>query len=161
MRWAWYVLRPCRPHTLPLITSLVPENVQAAHQVFRKYETYNIAVHAAILFAPPILLTLLVDSPQSTLLRNFATYLTTLVLSVLVYRISPIHPLARYPGPIGCKLSKFWLGFACIPGFQHQYIKSLHERYGDVVRIGASSFAIQFASLGSATMSMETGSCAT
>ena len=116
--------------------------MQAAHQVFRKYETYNIAVHAAILFAPPILLTLLVDSPQSTLLRNFATYLTTLVLSVLVYRISPIHPLARYPGPIGCKISKFWLGFVCIPGFQHQYIKSLHERYGDVVRIGALSFAI-------------------
>ncbi|KAM5536735.1 hypothetical protein V8D89_009574 [Ganoderma adspersum] len=115
----------------------------AAHQVFRKYETYNIGVHAAILFAPPILLTLLVESSQQTLLGNFATYLATLVLSVLVYRVSPIHPLARYPGPIGCKLSKFWLGFACIPGFQHQYIKSLHERYGDVVRIGPNEVSIR------------------
>ena len=124
------------------------KHTQAAHQVFRKYETYNIGVHAAILFAPPILLTLVVDSPQSTLFGNFVTFLTTLVLSVLVYRVSPIHPLARYPGPIGCKLSKFWLGFASLPGFQHQYIKSLHERYGDVVRIGASSFAICIPSSG-------------
>ncbi|KAI1791471.1 high nitrogen upregulated cytochrome P450 monooxygenase 2 [Ganoderma leucocontextum] len=120
----------------------------AAHQVFRKYETYNINVHATILFAPPILLTLVTGSTsQRTLLHalflNFATYLTTLALSVLIYRISPIHPLARYPGPIGCKVSKFWLGFVCIPGFQHRYIKSLHERYGDVVRIGPNELSIR------------------
>nr|VWO97897.1 Cytochrome P450 monooxygenase AKT7 (EC (AK-toxin biosynthesis protein 7) [Ganoderma boninense] len=119
----------------------------AAHQVFRSYETFNAGVHAAILLAPPALLTFLADSPSSptqrallrAFLANLATYLTALVLSLLVYRVSPVHPLARYPGPLGCKLSKFWLGFACIPGFQHRYIKSLHERYGDVVRIGASS----------------------
>ena len=121
--------------------------MELAHQVFRKYETYNIGVHAVILFAPPILLTFFTNSESVqhkillSLLGNLATYLTTLVLSVLVYRVSPIHPLARYPGPIGCKISKFWLGFICISGFQHKYIKSLHERYGDVVRIGASSFA--------------------
>ena len=121
--------------------------MQLAHQVFRKYETYNIGVHAVILFAPPTLLTFLTNSESVqhtillTLLGNLAIYLTTLVLSVLVYRVSPIHPLARYPGPIRCKMSKFWLGFICISGFQHKYIKSLHERYGDVVRIGASSFA--------------------
>ena len=114
--------------------------MQLAHQVFRKYKTYNIRAHAAILFAPPIIFTLFTNPVQHNLLRallaNSATYLSTLVLSVLVYRISPIHPLARYPGPIGCKVSKFWMGCICIPGFQHQYIKSLHERYGDVVRIG-------------------------
>ena len=114
--------------------------------MFRKHETYNISIHAAILFAPPILLTLLTHSVHKILLEalvgNFTTYVVSLVLSVLVYRVSPIHPLARYPGPIGCKISKFWLGFACLPGFQHQYINSLHERYGDVVRIGAFSFAI-------------------
>ena len=111
--------------------------MQSAHQVFRKYETYNINVHAVIIFAPPILLTLFTKhTVLPALLGNFVTYLSTLVLSILVYRISPIHPLARYPGPIGCKVSKFWMGCICIPGFQHQYIKSLHERYGDVVRIG-------------------------
>ena len=114
--------------------------MQAAHQVFRKYETYNIRFHAAVLFAPPVLLTLVSNPTQRTLLRallaNAGTYLATLVLSVFVYRISPVHPLARYPGPLGCKLSKFWMAFVSIPGFQHQYIKSLHEQYGDVVRIG-------------------------
>ena len=110
--------------------------------MFRKHETYNISVHAAILFAPPILLTLLTHSAHKMLLGalvgNFMTYLVSLVLSVLVYRVSPIHPLARYPGPIGCKISKFWLGIRSLSGFQHQYIRSMHERYGDVVRIGAS-----------------------
>lgn len=115
--------------------------MQAAHQVFRKYETYSIGLHAAILFAPPALLSFLSGPAQHilhALFGNFATYLTTLLLSVLVYRLSPIHPLARYPGPIGCKISKFWMAFVCLRGFQHQYIKSLHERYGDVVRIGTS-----------------------
>ncbi|KAM5536745.1 hypothetical protein V8D89_009584 [Ganoderma adspersum] len=119
----------------------------SAHQVFRKYETYNIGVHAVILFAAPILLTLFTNSVQHAvlpaLLGNFATYLSTLILSVLVYRISPVHPLARYPRPIRCKISKFWMGFICIPGFQHQYIKSLHERYGDVVRIGPNELSIR------------------
>ena len=129
------------PHTLPLIIPTSP--MQSAHQVFRKYETYNINVHAVIVFAPPILLTLFTKhTVLPALLGNFATYLSTLVLSILVYRISPIHPLARYPGPIGCKISKFWMGCICIPGFQHQYIKSLHERYGDVVRIGTLPFTL-------------------
>ena len=98
-------------------------------------------MHATLLFLPAVLLSILAaPPPQWTLLRtllvSYATYLSTLVSSIIVYRVSPIHPLAQYPGPIGCKVSKFWMGFICIPGYQHQYIKALHERYGDVVRIG-------------------------
>ncbi|EJF55985.1 high nitrogen upregulated cytochrome P450 monooxygenase 2 [Dichomitus squalens LYAD-421 SS1] len=118
-----------------------------AHQVFRKYETYDIAVHGAFLFLPPALLSLFSSPPQWTLLHallfNSATYLTTLVMSVIVYRLSPVHPLARYPGPIGCKVSKFWMAFLSMPGYQHQYIKSLHERYGDVVRIGPNEVSVR------------------
>nr|VWO97896.1 Mannitol 1-phosphate dehydrogenase [Ganoderma boninense] len=113
-----------------------------------KYETYNIGVHAtAILFPPPALLILFfADSPvrQRTLLREFlaniVTYLTTLVLSLLVYRVSPVHTLACYLCPFGCQQAlqglagtriclHFWLSFL------DRYIKSLPEWYGDVVRI--------------------------
>ena len=102
-------------------------------------------MHAALLLAPPTLLTLLTltlssspASPTCTALTHTLTYLAALLASTAVYRLSPWHPLARYPGPLGCKLSKLWMGAVCVPGFQHKYIQALHERYGDVVRIGAS-----------------------
>ncbi len=114
--------------------------LQVAHQIFRKYETYNIAVHAALLFGPPTFIIAFVSVPRWSLLHAvlvlYPTYLATLATSVVIYRLSPFHPLGRYPGPIGCKISKLHLAAICVPGYQHKYIKALHDRYGDVVRIG-------------------------
>ncbi|KAI0687969.1 high nitrogen upregulated cytochrome P450 monooxygenase 2 [Cerioporus squamosus] len=122
-----------------------------AHQIFRRYETYNIAVHAALLFGPPTLLLASALPPQWSLLHAifvvYSTYLVTLATSIVLYRLSPFHPLARYPGPIGCRISKLYMGAVCIPGYQHKYIKALHERYGDVVRIGPNELSIRDASL--------------
>lgn len=65
------------------------------------------------------------------------TYLAALVVSIVVYRVSPFHPLAHIPGPIGCKVSKFYMAIIALRGRQHVYIKSLHDRYSsDIVRIG-------------------------
>ena len=33
-------------------------------------------------------------------------------------------------------MSKFWAAYVCAKGNLHRYYKSLHDRYGDVVRIG-------------------------
>ncbi|CDO69439.1 hypothetical protein BN946_scf184791.g34 [Trametes cinnabarina] len=71
------------------------------------------------------------------------TFYFTLLLSTALYRLSPHHPLARYPGPFACKLSKFWLAFLSLTGKQHLYLKSLHERYGDVVRIGPNELSFR------------------
>ncbi|RPD52781.1 cytochrome P450 [Lentinus tigrinus ALCF2SS1-7] len=121
-----------------------------AHQIFRRYETYNIIVHAALLFGPPTLLTAFTLPSEWSLLYGafvlFSTYLATLAASIVIYRLSPLHPLARYPGPIGCKISKLYLGAICIPGYQHKYIQALHNRYGDVVRIGPNDLSIRDAS---------------
>ncbi|KAI0755286.1 high nitrogen upregulated cytochrome P450 monooxygenase 2 [Daedaleopsis nitida] len=122
-----------------------------AHQVFRKYETYNISFHLFLLLAPPALATALAAPPQWSFVHAglviFGTYLAALVSSIVVYRLSPLHPLARYPGPIGCRISKLYLGAISIPGFQHKYIKSLHDKYGDVVRIGPNELSICNSSL--------------
>ena len=99
-------------------------------------------MHASRLFLPPSLVALL--SVRSTdpaaiaaALRFFVpAYLSAIAASVLIYRLSPFHPLARYPGPLICKLSKFSYGFLSIGGRAHVYVKRLHEHYGDVVRIG-------------------------
>ena len=69
----------------------------------------------------------------------FPTYLAALVASTVAYRLSPFHPLARYPGPIGTRVSKFWMAVRCLRGDQHRYIQSLHQRYGDVVRTGKTA----------------------
>lgn len=74
--------------------------------------------------------------PFSAFLTAAAVSLSTMLASLVLYRISPFHPLARYPGPFGCKITKFWMACIGYAGRQHIYIKGLHERYGDVVRIG-------------------------
>ncbi|KAI0687966.1 high nitrogen upregulated cytochrome P450 monooxygenase 2 [Cerioporus squamosus] len=122
-----------------------------AHHLFRRHETYSIAVHAALLLGPPTLVLASALPSQRSLLHAisvvYSTYLATLATSIVLYRLSPFHPLARYPGPVGCKISKLYMGAVCIPGYQHIYIKALHERYGDVVRIGPNELSIRDASL--------------
>ncbi len=79
--------------------------------------------------------------PLKAVYISTSTYLASLIFAKLVYRVSPFHPLAIYPGPFGCRLTKFWMAAVSFTGQQHNYIKSLHDRYGDVVRIGASGFS--------------------
>ena len=70
---------------------------------------------------------------------SFLVYWSTILGSVIFYRLSPFHPLARYPGPIMWKLTKFWGLYKERSGKQHVHVQRLHERYGDVVRIGPSN----------------------
>ena len=55
-----------------------------------------------------------------------------------IYRLSPFHPLAKYPGPVLAKLSMFWLSWVSIKGARHVKIREVHAQYGEIVRIGAS-----------------------
>ena len=100
---------------------------------------------AGLLVAPPIVLwTIVMARPSTTwtgtvlFLYIFPVYLDLLAACTIAYRLSPFHPLARYPGPVGARISKFWMAFKCLGGHQHHYIRSLHQRYGDVVRTGTS-----------------------
>ena len=94
-----------------------------------------------LLLATPACLTTLylpyANSPILAALNVFGLFWSTLIISILVYRASPWHPLAKYPGPLICKLTKFRLAFISLRGKQHLYYFQLHKKYGDVVRIGA------------------------
>ncbi|KAF8989679.1 cytochrome P450 [Cyathus striatus] len=57
-----------------------------------------------------------------------------LVSSTLAYRLSPLHPLYKYPGPILAKCTKFWGIYQTYTGKAHVTILSLHRKYGSVVR---------------------------
>jgi formate hydrogenlyase subunit 4 len=78
----------------------------------------------ATLFLSPLVITLL-SRPHSTgqllwmLIKNTVLYLLALSASITAYRLSPFHPLARYPGPLFARLSRFWALKVKSTGKQH------------------------------------------
>ena len=67
---------------------------------------------------------------------TFVAYGSAVTSFTLMYRLSPFHPLAKYPGPVIAKTSKLWVVYLSTTGDMHRYYKSLHDRHGDVVRVG-------------------------
>jgi len=65
--------------------------------------------------------------------------LTSLVLlamlSISIYRLS-FHPLARIPGPRLAAISNIWQARHVRDGRARELGKTLHKRYGPVVRVG-------------------------
>lgn len=66
----------------------------------------------------------------------FPLYWGLTLVYIVVYRLSPFHPLAKYPGPLRCKISKGWMAYVAARGDMHRYVNGLHVQYGDAVRIG-------------------------
>lgn len=116
---------------------------QVAHQLLRKFETFYVSAHISLLLLPPAVVayadnhTLSTRSLFDSLVLCYTAYLSGLLVSVVVYRIAPVHPLASHPGPIYYKISKLAWALLSSDGYGHYHLRKLHEKYGDVVRIGA------------------------
>lgn len=67
---------------------------------------------------------------------TFSAFLFALVLFTVLYRLSPLHPLAKYPGPLFNRVSMFTPAFMAIKGNKSKRYRALHEQYGDVIRTG-------------------------
>ncbi|KAI0265059.1 high nitrogen upregulated cytochrome P450 monooxygenase 2 [Gloeopeniophorella convolvens] len=84
--------------------------------------------------------------------RLWSTFASVLIFNALlgtyvtVYRLSPWHPLAKFPGPVLPRVSKWYLARIAGKGNQHTYIQQLHVRYGDVVRVGPNELSFRDAS---------------
>src|SRR6266702_3032150 len=93
-----------------------------------------------LLFVVPALLSVPISYhvpwPSAAILLAFVAYGSAVTSFTLMYRLSPFHPLAKYPGPAFAKTSKLWAAYLSATGNGHRYCKSLHDRYGDVVRVG-------------------------
>ena len=113
---------------------------KVSHLIFRHYEPSSILSRTTLLIVIPALLSgpisFAVRSPYAALPIAFAAYWSSLVYFTLAYRLSSFHPLAKYPGPLLAKTSKWWAAYLSGTGNQHRYLKRLHDWYGDVVRIG-------------------------
>ncbi|OAP64649.1 hypothetical protein AYL99_00621 [Fonsecaea erecta] len=71
----------------------------------------------------------------------FLLPLTALVLRCL-YRISPLHPLSRVPGPLLPRISSLWLTYHAWVGDEATVVEALHQKYGPIVRNGPNSVDI-------------------
>ena len=115
-------------------------SLQLVHLIFKRTETRRPYWLFILLLAIPSYLTILyLPHAGSTILaavKVFSLFWSTLVTSILVYRVSPWHPLAKYPGPLLCKLTKFHLAYFSLGGKQYLYYYELHQKYGNAVRIG-------------------------
>jgi hypothetical protein len=113
---------------------------KASHLLFRRFEPRSALSRVALLIVIPALLSTPISysvrSPYVAFPLAFASYWSCLVFFTIAYRLSPFHPLAKYPGPVLAKSSKWWGAYFSATGDQHRCLKRLHDRYGDVVRIG-------------------------
>lgn len=117
--------------------------VQVTYFIYKRYEPANIPSAIFLLLAIPGLLVQQLRSHFSDVLSAiaaiFSAYWAFIIIYTIAYRLSPFHPLAKYPGPLLCKVSKLWVSHIASTGKYHLYAKELHDQYGEMVRIGGSA----------------------
>lgn len=120
-----------------------------AHLYFHHREPTSASEHALVLLGVPTIIACFsyFNSTGASLLWSIlagnVVYLLTLSSSIVVYRLSPFHPLARYPGPILARVTRLWALYQSASGKSHERYYALHEKYGDVVRTGPNHLFIR------------------
>ena len=115
---------------------------QVVHGMYNKYEfePTNFVASFLLLAATPFLSSNFVKGHFSSdvygLLVTFGLFYFTLGLSIVLYRLSPLHPLAKYPGPVILRITKLAATVQAFRGKQHIFFKKLHDQYGPCVRVG-------------------------
>ncbi|THH16440.1 hypothetical protein EW146_g4196 [Bondarzewia mesenterica] len=125
--------------------------IQAAsilsYLIFKHYEPQGLLSLTILLGLIPAILTLVIRPLFATISKSifcaFTSYYSLILLYTVIYRLSPLHPLAKYDGPVLGKVSKWWSSYICAGGKQHLYYKALHERYGDIVRVGPNELSLR------------------
>ena len=121
----------------------VSHSPQVSYLILHKYEPEDFFAVSGLALVPPTVITWICrvvqrqSSPAPTSI--FAAYLSLLLGYTVAYRLSPFHPLARYPGPVLARVSKFFMLGVITMGHAHQYHRRLHDKHGDIVRIGGRS----------------------
>ncbi|KAI5891178.1 cytochrome P450 [Schizophyllum commune H4-8] len=120
------------------------------HTVFRTYEpsAMTVVVTSTVFYLAVIThavwregCTLIPACLRASILNT--AYLATLTLSIALYRLSPLHPLAAFPGPRHAAQTKWWMVHRILlKGGRHQELQSCHRRYGPWVRIGPNELSI-------------------
>ncbi|PWY96633.1 benzoate 4-monooxygenase cytochrome P450 [Aspergillus sclerotioniger CBS 115572] len=68
-------------------------------------------------------------------------YLSALISSITIYRVF-FHPLRRFPGPLGARITKLWHVWQVRDSRNYRVLDDLHTQYGDFVRTGPNELTI-------------------
>ncbi|KAF8900558.1 cytochrome P450 [Mucidula mucida] len=85
------------------------------------------------------------NSTLQSLLIAFAglgSYLGSMIVLAVAYRLSPFHPLWKYPGPFLNKITSLAIMHMVSTGKRYEIIKGWHEKYGKFVRTGPNTLSI-------------------
>jgi hypothetical protein len=131
---------------LPILCGLVSSHppLQAVHAIFNRFECEKAWPLSALLLGAPVITGVALRYVGLALAWPLLLieFYGVLGLSILLYRVSPFHPLARYPGPVLNKLSKFWMMHITSQGKQHLFYQSMHRKYGTWVRTGPNELSV-------------------
>ncbi|KAJ7766756.1 cytochrome P450 [Mycena metata] len=114
------------------------------HLYFHQFEPKSANGPLVVLTVQPLLLLGAVAAPLSfsSILETYVVFILALCSSIVVYRLSPFHPLAHIPGPTVNKITKLWGAWVSSGGDQHRVNKALHDKYGPFVRTGPNEVSI-------------------
>lgn len=79
------------------------------------------------------------DTPLVTAVSFLCVHHSVIIAATLTYRLSPWHPLADIPGPLLYKTSSLCYARLVMSGWRHKAVQSMHEEYGDLVRLGTTT----------------------
>ncbi|KAL5478590.1 hypothetical protein ACEPAI_2774 [Sanghuangporus weigelae] len=138
-----------RLSTLSFGDSLVLDVLCAlvVHGIYKRLEVEPanlVATFLLLVGVPAVPCYFLADHIESMLLFVVVAYglfYAILISSIVLYRISPLHPLAKYPGPLFLKVSKLVGMHYALNGKQYMHFKSLHDKYGPFVHVGPNELS--------------------
>ncbi|KAI0344596.1 high nitrogen upregulated cytochrome P450 monooxygenase 1 [Trametopsis cervina] len=143
---------PTWPASLPiLVTSFT------VYLIFKRYEPERVAVASFLLAGVPAGVVYIVRAHFTTflgaVLTTFISFWSLIVAFTIAYRLSPLHPLAKYPGPLLCKISNGWIAFVASRGKAHIYVNELHKKYNsDIIRTGPNEVSVTNEGIASAVL---------
>ncbi|KAJ6531615.1 high nitrogen upregulated cytochrome P450 monooxygenase 2 [Mycena vulgaris] len=114
------------------------------HAYFHRFEPMSANGPIIVLAVQPLLLLFTFSAPISfwCILATYTVFLVSLCSSIIVYRISPWHPLSHIPGPTVNKITKLWGAWISSGGDQHRVNKALHDKYGPFLRTGPNEISV-------------------
>lgn len=80
-------------------------------------------------------------APARVVIINAAYSLPIALIAEGLWRVSPWHPLAAFPGPLWCKLTGFKLASVVSTGHRHVWVRELHKKYGKIIRTGPNTLS--------------------
>ena len=81
-------------------------------------------------------------SALSTTAKAVSCHVAALIASAVLYRLSPLHPLAKVPGPLINRITSLRLVQIVASGKRYDIINNLHKRFGVVVRTGPNTISL-------------------